>query len=193
MDVSFFDSASEFRRWLEAHHDTATEVWVGFYKKSAQRPGIIYGDAVDQALCFGWIDGIRKSIDQTSYTNRFTPRRRGSIWSAVNTRRVGELTDLGLMHPSGLAVFAERDQAKSGLHSFEQESHDLGDEYEAIFRKNAAAWKFFQAQPPSYRRTAIWWVVSAKREETRRRRLTTLIDDSENGRRIAGLARPAKG
>jgi uncharacterized protein YdeI (YjbR/CyaY-like superfamily) len=192
MDVTFFGSSSEFRAWLTEHHDRAKEIWIGFYRKGTGRSGITYAEAVDQALCFGWIDGIRKRIDDDSYANRFTPRRRGSTWSAVNVGRVGELTEQGLMQPAGLAAFAARDEAKTNRYSFEQGTVVLDAAYEQRFREYATAWTFFQAQPPSYRRTAIWWVMSAKREETRLRRLTTLIDDSAHGRRLAMLARPTR-
>ena len=148
-------------------------------------------EAVDEALCFGWIDGIRKSIDETNYANRFTPRKTRSTWSAVNIRRVGELIAQGRMRPPGLEAFAARADESSGIYSYEQrDAVQLGDAYERQFRADHAAWHFFQAQAASYRKAAIWWVVSAKKEETRQRRLTALIDDSAAGRRIASLARP---
>ena len=149
-------------------------------------------EAVDEALCFGWIDGVRKSIDETSYAIRFTPRKTRSTWSAVNIRRVQELTAQGRMRPAGLRAFAARVEGKSGIYSYEQRDvAELGDPYERQFRANSAAWDFFQAQAPSYRKAAIWWVVSAKKEETRQRRLTALIDDSAAGRRIASLTPPS--
>lgn len=190
MDAKFFRSAGEFRRWLEAHHSTAEELWVGFYKKGASRRGITYAEAVDESLCFGWIDGIRKGIDAERYTNRFTPRKPRSNWSNVNTRRVAELTAEGRMHPAGLAAFESRDESRAGVYSFEnRDAATLTRAQEARFRSNAEAWSFFEGQPPGYRKTAIWWVVSAKREETREKRLTTLITDSANGLRIAMLRR----
>jgi uncharacterized protein YdeI (YjbR/CyaY-like superfamily) len=187
MDPIFFRSASDLRDWLERNHATTTELWVGFYKKSAAQNGITYPEAVDQALCYGWIDGIRKGIDASAYTNRFTPRKRRSTWSAVNIKRVGELTDLGLMHPSGLAAFNNRDPDRAGLYSFEASNRDLPEEYKEQFRANQPAWDFFQSQPPGYRKTASWWVISPKKEETRQKRLATLIEDSANARRLAAV------
>ena len=193
MDVRFFASAADLRAWLEEHHATEKELWVGFYKKGSGKTGVTYPEAVDQALCFGWIDGIRKGVDDISYTNRFTPRKRGSNWSSVNTKRVGELAELGLMHPAGQKVFDERDREKADQYSYEARSRPLAEHYEAQFHANPGAWAFFQDQPPSYRTAATWWVMSAKQEATRLKRLATLIDDSANGRRIAMLARPARG
>jgi uncharacterized protein YdeI (YjbR/CyaY-like superfamily) len=192
MQVIYFPTAADFRAWLEEHHQTVDEVWVGFYKKSSGKPTITYAEAVDEALCFGWIDGIRRSVDDESYTNRFTPRRSKSNWSQVNTKRVGELTEQGRMEPAGLKAFQERDLSRSQQYSFENRPRALDPPHEATFRASQKAWNFFQAQPPWYRRTAIWWVVSAKQEATRLRRLTTLIDDSENGRRLRVLTSPAR-
>lgn len=190
MEPKYFRDAAAFRRWLEKHHAAAAELWVGFYKKGATRRGITYAEAVDEALCFGWIDGVRNGIDAERYTNRFTPRRPRSNWSDVNTRRVEELIAEGRMHPAGLAAFESREAARSGVYSFENRgASTLTPEQQARFRRNKAAWNFFEAQPPGYRKTAIWWVVSARREETREKRLTTLIDDSANGLRIAMLRR----
>ena len=192
MDVTHFETPEELRAWLEAHHDTATELWVGFYKKATGRPSITYPQALDEALCYGWIDGVRKSVDAESYTTRFTARRRGSNWSAVNIRRVGELTALGRMRPPGLRAFEARDPSKSSPYSSENAPVDFAADLAAQFRANAAAWDFFQAQPPGYRRTATWWVMSAKREDTRRKRLATLIEDSAHGRRLALLTSPPR-
>jgi uncharacterized protein YdeI (YjbR/CyaY-like superfamily) len=189
MDVVFFRSRAEFRQWLGEHHDRAKELWIGFYKKSAGKAGIGYAEAVDEALCFGWIDGVRKRIDGVSYANRFSPRRPGSIWSEINIKRAGELSRLGLMQPSGLEAFEKRDPEKSKQYSYEERSRPLDAAYEERFRANEKAWEFFRVQPPSYRKAATWWVMSAKREETRLKRLATLIDDSENGRRLGSLAR----
>jgi uncharacterized protein YdeI (YjbR/CyaY-like superfamily) len=192
-DIVFFATPADFRAWLAANHETATELLVGFYKKGTGRPSLTWQEAVDQALCFGWIDGVRRSIDADSYLNRFTPRKPTSNWSNVNIARVAALTAAGLMQPAGLRAFAARTQAKSGVYSFEQgEPQTLPPELEAPFRMNAAAWAFWEAQPPGYRRTAAWWVVSAKQEATRLRRLATLIEDSAAGRRLAHLARPAR-
>jgi uncharacterized protein YdeI (YjbR/CyaY-like superfamily) len=185
----YFETPGEFRAWLEEHHERARELWVGFYKKSSGKPSITWPEAVDQALCFGWIDGIRKSVDADSYTNRFTPRRPRSTWSAVNIRRVQELTSAGLMHPAGTAAFEQRTGENSAIYSYEQKDVQLGAEYEGKFRANQPAWSFFQAQAPWYRKTAIRWVTSAKREETRLKRLITLIEDSEHGRTIPPLTR----
>jgi uncharacterized protein YdeI (YjbR/CyaY-like superfamily) len=187
---TFFATPSAFRTWLEEQHKTAQELWVGFYKTSSGKPSITWPEAVDQALCFGWIDGVRKGIDDASYTIRFTPRKPQSIWSAVNVKRAQELARLGLMHPAGLKAFEERDQKKSGLYSYEQrKSSQLAPAYEKQFKANKKAWDFFQSKPPSYQQPAIWWVMSAKQEETRLKRLARLIEDSERGRTIPPLTR----
>jgi uncharacterized protein YdeI (YjbR/CyaY-like superfamily) len=188
----FFATPADLRAWFDDHHETAQDLWIGFHKKGSGRPSITWPDAVDEALCVGWIDGVRKSLDDESYTNRFTPRRKRSNWSAVNVARVEELTRLGRMRPAGLKAFEERGPERTGIYSYEQRHlAELGDEYEREFRADERAWEFFQAQPPGYRKTATWWVVSAKKEETRRRRLATLIDDSRQGRTIRQLTRPA--
>src|SRR5687768_11397585 len=189
----FFATPDAFRAWLEANHDRERELVVGFYKKGSGRPSITWPESVDEALCFGWIDGVRKSIDDESYMIRFTPRKSSSTWSAVNIKRVGELTEQGRMRPAGFAAFARRTEAKSGIYAYENRGSaqlDAADEQE--FRANSQAWDFFQAQPAGYRKTAIWWVVSAKQEATRRKRLATLIDDSAHGRTIRQLTRPTK-
>ncbi len=189
-DVVFFAAPAEFRRWLMEHHATAAELWVGFYKRGSGRPSITWPEAVDEALCVGWIDGLRKSIDGESYRNRFTPRKARSTWSAVNIARVAELTAQGRMQPAGLAAFAQRSEDRSGIYSHEQRRDlALSAADEERFRANPAAWAFFQAQPPSYRHGALHWVLSAKQETTRQKRLATLIDDSANGLRIAPLRR----
>src|SRR5215471_20711767 len=191
--LTFFATPSAFRNWLEEHYDTAQELWVGFYKKSSGKPSITWPEAVDQALCFGWIDGVRKGIDDTSYTIRFTPRKPQSIWSAVNVKRAQELARLGLMRPAGLKAFEERDQKKSGIYSYEQrKSSQLDPAYEQQFKANKQAWEFFQSKPPSYQQPAIWWVMSAKQEETRRKRIARLIEDSAHGRTIPPLTRPTR-
>jgi uncharacterized protein YdeI (YjbR/CyaY-like superfamily) len=182
----------EFRVWLEAHHSNASELWVGFHKKGSGLPSITWPEAVDEALCFGWIDGVRRSLGETSYTIRFTPRKTGSTWSAVNIKRVQDLREEGRMRTAGLEAFANRREEKSGIYSYEQgDSIELDPASERQFRTNPAAWEFFQTQAASYRKAAIWWVVSAKREETRSKRLSTLIDDSAAGRRVASLTRPS--
>jgi uncharacterized protein YdeI (YjbR/CyaY-like superfamily) len=186
----FFRTPSELRSWLEQHHDDAAELLVGFHKRASGKPSITWPEAVDEALCFGWIDGVRKGIDDASYTIRFTPRKPSSNWSLRNIERVAELTAQGLMRPAGLAAFEARREEKSGIYSHEQRrAAKLDAAQERHFRDNAKAWDFFEAQPPSYRRAAVWWVVSAKREETRLRRLATLIEDSERGRTVKPLTR----
>jgi uncharacterized protein YdeI (YjbR/CyaY-like superfamily) len=191
MQPTFFATPADFRQWLQEHHHTERELLMGFYKKGSGRPSITWPESVVEALCFGWIDGVRRSVDDESYTIRFTPRKRGSIWSAVNMRLVEELIRDGRMQPAGLAAWQARDPAKSAIYSFEQkEAARLAPEMEARFRENAQAWKFWEAQPPGYRKTATHYVVSAKREDTRARRLQTLIDDSAAGLRIGVLRRP---
>jgi len=190
---TFFAAPEELRAWLERNHAQAAELWVGFYKRGTGRPSITWPESVDEALCFGWIDGVRKSLGDDSYMIRFTPRKPRSTWSTVNIARVAELTRLGRMRPAGLAAFAQRLEAKSAIYAYEQrENAALGAEAEQQFRANPAAWEFFQAQPAWYRRTASWWVISAKRPETRAKRLATLIDDSAGGRTIRELTRYSK-
>jgi len=184
MTPTFFRSGAEFRRWLEKNHQQAQQLLLGFYRKDSGRGGISYQQALDEALCFGWIDGLRKRFDAASYTIRFTPRKPDSIWSAVNTRRVAELTELGRMHAAGQKVFDNRDQKRARLYSYERANCKLSAACERQFRARKKAWEFYQAQPPWYRRNSCWWVMSAKREETRERRLATLIADSAAGRRI---------
>ena len=191
MDVVYFISPDDLHAWLAEHHATATELWIGFFK-GTQTQGITYTQALDEALSSGWIDGIRKRIDDSRYTIRFTPRKPRSIWSAVNIRRAGELIEQGRMQPSGLRAFNERDRGRERQYSFEQQHVALDAAYEEQFRAHPAAWDFFQTQPPSYRRPAIWWVMSAKKEETRLKRLATLIEDSAHRRRLAHLTRPSK-
>jgi uncharacterized protein YdeI (YjbR/CyaY-like superfamily) len=179
-----FRSQAEFRRWLERHHASASELWVGFYKKSSGRGGIGYKEAVDEALCFGWIDGLKKRVDDASYMHRFTPRRRGSIWSAVNLRRMQELIALGLAAKPGIDTYEGRDPKKAGLYSFENRPQALAPELEKKFRANARAWAFFGAQPPGYRKLCVFFVMSAKQEDTRLRRLDRLIASSSEGKRL---------
>jgi len=192
MKPTFFKTPADFRKWFEKHHDKAQELLVGFYKKGSGKPSITWPESVDQALCFGWIDGIRKSIDDISYTIRFTPRKSRSNWSVINIKRVEELTKSGLMKPAGLEAFQKRTKERSGVYSFEQRVHKLDDGYEKKFLANKKAWAYFQSQPPWYRRTSSWWVMSAKKEETRLKRLATLIDDSAHERTIAPLTRTKK-
>lgn len=190
MKPTFFATPAQWRAWLETHHAQQRELWVGFYKRDSGRPSITWPESVDQALCFGWIDGVRKSIDDISYTIRFTPRKARSIWSTVNLERVQALTAQGLMHPAGLKAHAARAEERSGVYSHEQKDRPTltaGDEKK--LKANEKAWSFFQAQAPWYQRGAIHWVMSAKKEETRLKRLATLIEDSENGRTIKLLTR----
>lgn len=181
----FFATPNEFRAWLEKNHEAERELWVGFHRKATGRPSMTWPESVDEALCFGWIDGIRKSVDASSYKIRFTPRKKTSIWSLVNLGRVAELTRDRRMQPAGLAAFEQRKEAKTGIYLYEQRKNAALDRAsEAEFRKNAKAWEFFQAQPPGYRKLAAWYVISAKQEATRQKRLVRLISDSEAGRRI---------
>ncbi len=181
MKPQFFRTPADLRKWFEKNHSTAGELLVGFYKKDSGRPGITWPESVDQALCFGWIDGIRRRVDDESYTIRFTPRRRGSIWSSVNIKRVAELTKQKLMRPAGLAAFQLRKENKSGIYAYEQRTETLAEPYATRFKKHKAAWKFYQAQAPSYRKVTGWWIVSAKKEETRLKRLERLIEYSAKG------------
>src|SRR5262249_17481232 len=180
----FFRTAADLRAWLKKNHATATELWVGFYTKDSGKPSITWPESVDQALCFGWIDGIRKRVDEISYPIRFTPRRRGSIWSATNIKRAKELVRQKQMRPIGLKAFAARIQNKSGIYSYEQRSTELRQPYARLLKKNKAAWNFFQTQPPAYRKMIGWWIISAKREETRMARLAKLISESAKGKRL---------
>ena len=185
MDLHYFKSSSEFRKWLDKNHSDVNELWVGFYKKITNIKSILYKEAVDQALCFGWIDGIKKKADELSYTHRFTPRKSKSNWSSTNIKRVGELTKLGLMHPSGSKVFNERDKKKIRQYSYERKNAELDQSYMQILKSQKNAWSFFISQAPSYQKVAALWVMTAKKEETRLRRLNTLIDDSNNQKRLA--------
>ncbi|MBP6016500.1 MAG: YdeI/OmpD-associated family protein [Candidatus Promineofilum sp.] len=185
MNPVFFATPADFRAWLALNYDTATELLVGYYKVGTGRPSITWPESVDQALCYGWIDGIRRRIDDESYSIRFTPRRRGSSWSLVNVGRAMELIEAGLMQPAGLLAFEIRDSAKVGEYSYEDRPQGLGEPYETQLRDNVAAWAYWETQPAHYRRGAAHWVMSAKREETRQKRLAALITDSEAGRWIA--------
>jgi uncharacterized protein YdeI (YjbR/CyaY-like superfamily) len=186
----FFKGPEEYRAWLENNHETAKELWIGFWKKSTGKATITWQECVDESLCFGWIDGIRKSIDADSYKQRVTPRRPTSIWSQINIRRVGELTAEGRMRPMGLAAFEKRDETKA--YSFENRTRAvLGAAEEAKLRKNKRAWATWESSPPGYKRVASWWVMSAKKDETRQRRLASLIRDTAAGRKL-GLLNPRK-
>jgi len=186
----FFAVPAEFRAWLEKHHAGHRELSVGFYKRASGKPSMTWPESVDAALCYGWIDGVRKSIDEVSYSIRFTPRKPTSTWSAINVKRVAELTKLGLMQPAGLKAFEARQGDKTGIYAYEQrKSSKLPAAYEKQFRANKKAWKFFQSQPPWYQRTATYRVISAKQETTRQKRLAELIRDSAAGLSIKELRR----
>jgi uncharacterized protein YdeI (YjbR/CyaY-like superfamily) len=190
---TFFATPQEFRTWLEDNHETATELLVGFHKKGSGKPSITWPESVEEALCFGWIDGVRRSLDHESYTIRFSPRKPNSTWSRVNLEKVEELRRRGRMRPAGLRAYEGRREAGAGVYSYEQrEAAELPAEYEERLRANRAAWDFWTARPPSYRRAAVWWVVSAKKEETRERRLARLIEDSASGRTVPPLTPPGK-
>lgn len=185
--LKFFRTAAAFRRWLEKNHERADELWLGFYKKDSGKGGINYAQALDEALCFGWIDGIRKSLDAGAFTIRFTRRRQNSIWSNVNIKHVERLTIDGRMTAPGLAAFSIRTPERSGVYSFEREVAELEPAMKQRFMKNRKAWKFFEAQPPYYRRVTAWWIISAKRDETRERRLAQLIELSAQEKRLPQL------
>jgi uncharacterized protein YdeI (YjbR/CyaY-like superfamily) len=179
-----FASAADFRRWLAKHHATARELLLGFHKKASGRGGLTYPEAVDELLCFGWIDGVKRRVDQASYTHRITPRRPRSVWSLVNVGHARRLIKAGRMHPAGLAAFKARTKEKTGVYSFESRPQEFTAELARIFRAAPAAWVFFSAQSPGYRRTTIFWVTSAKQPATRESRLARLITLSAAGRRL---------
>ena len=183
-DPTFFATEADFRRWLEANHQNAPELLVGFWKKSSGKPSIDWPQARDQALCFGWIDGHRKSLGDEAYTIRFTPRRKGSIWSKVNVERFEALKANGVMTSAGERAY-EQNKGKTGLYSYENEQKELTLAEEAAFKENKAAWADWEKRPRGYRKTVLHWITSAKRDETRAKRLAQLIEDSAAGRRIA--------
>ena len=180
----FFATSEQFREWLAANHETAAELIVGYHRKGTGKPSMTWPESVDEALCFGWIDGIRRSIDETSYSIRFTPRRKGSVWSAVNISRVKALTEEGRMHPNGLAAFSPVVEGKAKTYSYQLLAAELDEASKTLFQKNTRAWTFFQKQPPGYRKLISWWVTSAKKVETRRTRLEKLIAASAEGKRL---------
>jgi uncharacterized protein YdeI (YjbR/CyaY-like superfamily) len=184
ISVTFFPTPAHFRHWLERNHQTKTELWVGYYKRSTGQPSITWPQSVDQALCFGWIDGIRKAVDEVSYMVRFTPRRKTSVWSAVNIRNVQRLIETGHMRPVGLAAFAARQEHRCEIYSYEQRPQDLPEPLAKRMRKNKRAWQFFEAQPAGYRRQITWWIVSARTEAIRQKRLAALTEASAKERRI---------
>jgi uncharacterized protein YdeI (YjbR/CyaY-like superfamily) len=181
--ATYFRGPAELRRWLAANHARESELLVGFYKKDSGRGGISYQEALDEALCFGWIDGVRKGVDEARYTIRFTPRRRRSIWSQVNLRRMAQLLAAGRVQPPGRAAYEQRDEARTKRYAFEREQVALDPRQQKQFKANRKAWAFYQALPPSYRKTITWWVVQAKKEETRQRRLEALIASCARGER----------
>ena len=184
MTPIFFPTQSDFRQWLEENHDRKSELLVGFYKVGSGKPSLTWPQSVDQALCFGWIDGVRKSIDGDSYCIRFTPRKEKSIWSAVNIKKVAELTKQGLMQPTGIAAFEKREESKSRIYAYEKAPVKLDAEFERKLKANQEAWSFFASQAPWYRKTVIHWIMSARQETTKISRLEKLIKASEIGRKI---------
>jgi uncharacterized protein YdeI (YjbR/CyaY-like superfamily) len=193
MKPTHFAAAAEFRRWLEKNHATATELWIRFHKKASGKPGMVYSEALDEALCFGWIDGLLKGVDADSYMQRFTPRKPRSNWSKINVAHVKRLTAAGKMHPSGLAAYSAREPARTGVYSFERtEPPQLPAVFEKKFRANKQAWAFFTTQPPGYRRLAIHRVISPKQEATRERWLNRLIEESAAGRKLDAMMTASK-
>jgi len=187
MKPKFFATKEKFREWLEKNHASANELEIGFYKKSSGKKSITYAEALDEALCFGWIDGVRRSLDETSYQQRFTPRRARSIWSLVNVKHVERLKKEGKMHAAGLAAYEQRDPKRTGIYAFENAPRELSAEDEKEFRKTKGAWEYFQTYPPYLKKTISYWVMSAKKEETRSARLRRLIECSARGERIGVL------
>lgn len=188
----FFESPDALRRWLEANHETVAELWVGLYKKSSGRPSVTWPDVVDECLCFGWIDGIRKGVDDVSYKNRITPRRRNSNWSAINIRRVAELEAAGRMRPAGRRAFEQRNLSKADAYSYEHSVATMGPDVVATFQANDAAWAWFERAAPSYRKAVMHWLASAVKPETRARRLAILIEHSAAGRHVPPLTSPGR-
>jgi uncharacterized protein YdeI (YjbR/CyaY-like superfamily) len=184
MTVRYFPSPGALRARFAANHARARALWVDFYKKATGKPSVTYPEALDEALCVGWIDGVRKRVDGERYVIRFTPRKPGSYWSAVNTKRATTLVAEGRMTKAGLAAFEARDPGRTKQYSFERETAALPAAFERTLRRNRAAWTFFTAQPPSYRRMAAWWIVSAKQDETKQARLAKLIEACAVGRRV---------
>ncbi len=181
MSPTFFKKSSEFRKWLEKNHDKKTELLVGFYKVCSGKPGISWGESVDEALCFGWIDGVRTSIDKESYQIRFTPRKTGSIWSAINIKKINELTKKGLMHKAGLEIYKKRKENRSRIYSHEKAAQKFSPTFEKHFKANKKAWDYFQSLAPSYRKVSVHWVMGAKQEVTQLKRLKIIIADSAVG------------
>lgn len=187
LTTTFFPTATKFRTWLKKNHATANELWVGYYKLDSGKLSLTWPESVDEALCFGWIDGLRKRIDQESYKIRFTPRKIRSTWSVVNVARAEELIKTQRMQPAGLAAYMARLEKRSGVYSYEQAGAELEQVYLSQIRDNPAAWEYYQRASPSYRKAVNWWIVSAKREPTRLKRLQELIEDCASGRRIKSM------
>ncbi len=187
--ATYFKDSASLRAWFERHHATEPELILGYYKVASGKPSVNWSESVDQAICFGWIDGVRRSIDEQRYCIRFTPRRVGSIWSAVNIRKVRELKKHGLMTKSGLDAWVARSRERSVRYAYEQKNVQLDPAYEKKLRENAKAWAYFESLAPSYRKPSVWWVMSAKQEKTRLRRLDVLIDCSSKGTKIPSLVR----
>lgn len=184
MNPIFFPTQLDFRQWLEENHASESELIVGYYKISSGKPSMTWSESVDQALCFGWIDGVRRTIDAESYCIRFTPRKPNSNWSAVNIKKIEELTAKGLMKPAGITAFEKRKEEKSAIYAYENKPTEFPAEFENIFKQNQMAWEFFEKQPNGYKRTIMYWVLSAKQETTQKSRLEKLIFECENGRRM---------
>ena len=192
MKPKFFSTPEKFREWLEQNHAGTTELLLGFHKKSSGKKSITYPEALDEALCYGWIDGVRKNLDETSYTIRFTPRKPRSIWSLVNVRHIERLTKEGRMRPAGIEAYERRDPKRTGIYAFENRPREFSPELEKAFRKNKTAWRFFETQPAGYKRVIVFWVMEAKKEETRLKRFKQLVEISEKGLRLGQLQPKAK-
>lgn len=192
MTLTFFSTPAQFREWLADNHDAATELLVGYYKVGSGKPSMTWSQSVDEALCFGWIDGVRRSIDADSYCIRFTPRKPNSIWSAVNMQKIEDLTRQGLMHPVGLTAYEKRQESKSKVYAYEQGEVALSGEFEQLFRASEQAWANFQKLPPSYQKMAINWVLSARQHQTALKRLQELISDSATGQKVKQFRREVR-
>jgi len=192
-EVIFFETPEQLRKWFIKHHENATEFWLGYYKKATKLPSVTWSESVDQALCFGWIDGIRKSIDDKSYKIRFTPRRKKSHWSAVNIKKIAELEKAKLLYPAGITAWEKREASNSKQFAYEQKNVELKKEYLDIIKKNTVAWEYYDNKlAPSYKKISIYWIMSAKQEKTRLRRLNILIESCEEGLKIPMLRKKKK-
>jgi uncharacterized protein YdeI (YjbR/CyaY-like superfamily) len=189
-DVLFLERPEQLRDWFDANHETAEELWLGYHKKATGRPTISWSEAVDEALCVGWIDSVRYALDEERSAQRFTPRRKGSTWSAINVKKVAELTEQGRMRPAGLAAFKARSPEKTAIYSYEREAASLTDDETAAIRANPTAWADWEGRPPSYRKAVTHWIASAKKDETRARRLAALIAASEAGEPVGPMRGP---